>query len=187
MQKLNASEAKKLILDGGLIAYPTEAVYGLGCDPDNLSSLERLLKLKQRPWQKGLILVAANIEQLFDYIDISHLSKDELAFAQSKWPGPFTFVMPAQSYISSKLKGNFDSIAVRVSAHPVVKEICLTIGKPLVSTSANLTGKVPAMTENEIECQFTDLLDGFIEGDLGKQTQPSTIIDAKTGNILRQG
>ena len=112
MLKLHPSEIKEIILQGGVIAYPTEAVYGLGCDPDNDIAIQKVLDVKQRPWQKGLILVASDFQQLLPYIDDAKLTPEQLAFAFSKWPGPFTFVMPVKSTVSKLLCGDFDAIAV---------------------------------------------------------------------------
>lgn len=187
MQQLYPSQITDVIVQGGVIAYPTEAVYGLGCDPDNDQAIEALLAVKQRPWQKGLILVASSLDQLLPYIDITQLTEEQLAFAQSKWPGPFTFVMPVHSHVSRKLRGEFDSIAVRVSAHPVVRELCDTLNKPLVSTSANLAGEPPVVSSVHIIADFSDKIAALVLGDLGQQAQPSTIIDARSGQILRNG
>ncbi|MCE9788579.1 L-threonylcarbamoyladenylate synthase [Shewanella chilikensis] len=187
MLHLLAAGSKQLLLDGGVIAYPTEAVYGLGCDPDNEAAVSRILDIKQRPWHKGLIMVASDYRQLQPYLDESQLSDEQLQQAFAKWPGPFTFVMPVRQGMSQLLCGHFDSIAVRVSAHPIVRELCDTLGKPLVSTSANLAGEPPALTVNDIETTFAGLIDALIEGELGQQRQPSTIIDIRSGQILRNG
>lgn len=187
MLQLQPTAVAAVIKQGGVIAYPTEAVFGLGCDPDNDSAIEKLLAVKQRPWQKGLILVASSFEQLLPYIDTTQLTEQQLEFAQSKWPGPFTFVMPIKPKMSKLLCGEFDSIAVRVSAHPVVRELCDTLNKPLVSTSANLAYEPPLVDANMILANFTGKIDALILGDLGQQRQPSTIIDVRSGNILRNG
>ena len=187
MQRLQPSEVNKVFVEGGVIAYPTEAVYGLGCDPDNLSAIQKLLDIKQRPWQKGLILVASDYQQLKPYIDEAQLTEAQLAFAFSKWPGPFTFVMPIKAGVSKLLCGEFDSIAVRISAHPTVRALCDTVNKPLVSSSANLAGQAPAMSATEIEQTFLTDVNALVLGELGSQRQPSTIIDARSGNILRNG
>ena len=187
MLELHPSEIKDTVLQGGVIAYPTEAVYGLGCDPDNDQAIQKLLDVKQRPWQKGLILVASEFGQLVPYIDVTKLTEQQLALAHSKWPGPFTFVMPVLPHVSKRLCGEFESIAVRVSAHEGVQALCQTLGKPLVSTSANLAGEPPALTANEIISSFTGKIDALVLGSLGAQRQPSTIIDAISGQILRQG
>lgn len=187
MLQLHPAQITHVIVQGGVIAYPTEAVYGLGCDPDNDEAIEKLLAVKQRPWQKGLILVASSFEQLLPYIDVAQLTQAQLDFAHSKWPGPFTFVMPVREHVSRKLRGEFDSIAVRVSAHPIVRELCDTLNKPLVSTSANLAGQMPIMSSTQILADFADKIDALVLGDLGQQTQPSSIIDARSGQILRNG
>ncbi|QYK09207.1 L-threonylcarbamoyladenylate synthase [Shewanella mangrovisoli] len=187
MLQLHPSEIKDIVLNGGVIAYPTEAVYGLGCDPDNDTAIQKLLAVKQRPWQKGLILVASEFSQLVDYVDESQLSAEQLEFAFSKWPGPFTFVMPIKPHVSRYLCGEFDSIAVRVSAHEGVRALCQALGKPLVSTSANLAGEDPALSADEILNAFEGKIDALVLGALGEQRQPSTIIDARSGKILRNG
>ena len=174
-----------VVLQGGVIAYPTEAVYGLGCDPDNDDAIEKLLELKQRPWQKGLILVASDFSQLKPYIDESQLSAEQLQRAFDKWPGPFTFIMPIKPNLSRLLCGQFNSLAVRVSNHPDVQVLCQALGKPIVSTSANLTGQEPAMTAAEVIQQFDGKIDALVTGELGSELKPSTIIDAISGKILR--
>ncbi|QYJ78915.1 L-threonylcarbamoyladenylate synthase [Shewanella acanthi] len=187
MLQLHPSEINDVVLNGGVIAYPTEAVYGLGCDPDNDEAIQKLLAVKQRPWQKGLILVASDFKQLLAYVDDSQLTAEQLEFAFSKWPGPFTFVMPIKSHVSRFLCGEFDSIAVRVSAHEGVRSMCEALGKPLVSTSANLAGENPALSGEQILKDFDNKIDALVLGSLGQQRQPSTIIDARSGKIFRNG
>ncbi|MCE9688053.1 threonylcarbamoyl-AMP synthase [Shewanella sp. AS16] len=187
MLQLLPTETSAVLQQGGVIAYPTEAVYGLGCDPDNLEAVQQLLTLKQRPWQKGLILVASDYRQLQPYIDESRLTRAQLAFAFSKWPGPFTLVMPAQPQVSQLLRGSFDSIAVRVSAHAGIRAICDTTGRALVSTSANLAGEPPALSAETILTNFNQHIAALVLGELGEERQPSTIIDARSGQILRNG
>ncbi len=118
---------------------------------------------------------------------MQQLTESQLQFAHSKWPGPFTFVMPVKPQVSKLLCGDFDSIAVRVSAHPVVRELCDTLNKPLVSTSANLAGEPPVVDAQQIITDFSDKIEALIIGQLGEQRQPSTIIDARSGQILRSG
>ncbi|RLV60890.1 threonylcarbamoyl-AMP synthase [Parashewanella curva] len=185
MRHLHPTQVSELINAGGIIAYPTEGVYGLGCDPDNVGSIERLLTIKQRPWEKGLIIVASRFEQLADYVDFSQLTDEQINTIKSHWPGAVTQIMPAKQSVSTKLKGQFDTIAIRISAHPTVIELCNSLGKPLVSTSANIAGEPPAMSGDEIEAQFSEQIDALIEGELGGRKQPSTIIDARTGQVLR--
>ncbi|MFQ6372560.1 L-threonylcarbamoyladenylate synthase [Shewanella sp. YIC-542] len=187
MLQIPASASKDIVLRGGVIAYPTEAVYGLGCDPDNETAVQRILTIKQRPWQKGLIMVASDFQQLQPYIDETQLTPAQLAGAFDKWPGPFTFIMPVRASLSPLVRGQFDTCAVRVSAHPLVQELCKLVNKPLISTSANLAGAAPALTAEEILQTFDGQLDALISGQLGQQHQPSTIIDIRSGKVLRQG
>ena len=187
MLEVLPAEVAEVVMGGGVIAYPTEAVYGLGCDPDNDAAINHLLQVKQRPWQKGLILVAGEYQQLLPYIDESQLTAEQLAFVHSKWPGPFTFIMPIKPGLSKLLSGTFDSIAVRVTAHEGVRALCAAIDKPIVSTSANLSGQQPALSPSAVKQQFEGIISGLVLGELGYQSAPSTIIDAKSGNILRKG
>ncbi|WP_394204869.1 L-threonylcarbamoyladenylate synthase [Shewanella waksmanii] len=179
------NQAVETLKQGGVIAYPTEAVYGLGCDPDNQHALEKLLEIKQRPWQKGLILVASSFEQLHPYVDLDAIPEAGLATAMQRWPGPYTFIMPVNPSVNSLLCGEFNSIAVRVSAHPGVAELCRVYGKPLVSTSANLSGQDPALSQQQVIEQLGAVIDGVVVGELGQEAKPSTIIDVLTGKVLR--
>ncbi|MDH2899162.1 L-threonylcarbamoyladenylate synthase type 1 TsaC [Rahnella variigena] len=169
-----------------VVAYPTEAVFGLGCDPDSEQAVDALLALKKRPKDKGLILIADNYQQLLPYIDDSSLTEQQLAHICSFWPGPVTWVMPAKPSTPEWLTGRFTSLAVRVTDHPLVKELCQKFGKPLVSTSANLNGEPPCRLPAEVRLQFGDNFP-VIDGDVGGRENPSEIRDALTGNLIRQG
>ena len=169
-----------------VIAYPTEAVFGVGCDPDSETAVMRLLDLKQRPVEKGLILIAADFEQLKPYIDDSVLSAAQREAVFSRWPGPVTFVFPARAGTPRWLTGRFDSLAVRVTDHPLVIELCRQYGKPLVSTSANLTGQPPCRTADEVFAQFGPDFP-VVAGATGGRLNPSEIRDALTGELFRQG
>ena len=146
----------------------------------------RLLALKQRPVEKGLILIAASYEQLIPYIDDSRLNDAQRAAIFSCWPGPVTFVFPARATTPRWLTGRFDSLAVRVSDHPLVVELCEAYGKPLVSTSANLSGQPPCRTTAEVLTQFGASFP-VVDGATGGRQNPSEIRDALTGELFRQG
>ncbi|GAA3595095.1 L-threonylcarbamoyladenylate synthase type 1 TsaC [Gibbsiella greigii] len=169
-----------------VIAYPTEAVFGLGCDPDSEKAVNALLALKQRPWEKGLILIAADYAQLLPYIDDSALNDQQRARVFATWPGPVTWVIPARPETPRFLTGRFNSLAVRVSDHPLVQRLCRQYGKPLVSTSANLSGQEPCRTSEDVLLQFGQ---GFpvLAGSVGGRLNPSEIRDALTGQQIRQG
>ncbi len=169
---------------GGVIAYPTEAVWGLGCDPWSEAAVLRLLELKDRPMAKGLILVAAAIEQ-FDFLldDLPQRWQDRLS---STWPGPQTWLVPHQGRLPPWITGAHESVALRVSAHPTVRELCLHYGS-LVSTSANPAGWPAARTRLRVEQYFHGQLDGLCGGALGGRRNPSIIRDLITGDIVRPG
>ncbi|WP_350307274.1 L-threonylcarbamoyladenylate synthase type 1 TsaC [Photorhabdus viridis] len=177
---LTALKAEKVI------AYPTEAVFGLGCDPDSEKAVNELLILKKRPWQKGLILIADNYRQLQPYLDDKLLTEEQKEVIFAYWPGPVTWVIPAKASTSKWLTGQFSTLAVRVSAHPLVKQLCTFYGKPLVSTSANLNGLEPCRTAEEVRQQFGDKF-SVLDGDVGGRKNPSEIRDALTGELYRQG
>ena len=172
----------QLVHAGGVIAYPTEAVWGLGCDPWNPVAVERLLALKSRDAAKGLILVAASIEQ-FDFIleDLPERWLDRLA---STWPGPHTWLVPHQQRVPAWICGEHASVALRVSDHPLVRELCVACG-PLVSTSANPAGRPAARSRLRVQQYFADQLDGVLNAELGGRKNPSTIRDLATAEIVR--
>lgn len=171
---------------GEVIAYPTEAVFGLGCDPDNENAVNKLLELKQRPWEKGLILIADSYEQLKDYVDDKQLTEEQKQAMFATWPGPVTWVIPAKASTPKWLTGQFDTLAVRVTTHELVKKLCREYGKPLVSTSANLSGLEPCRTTNEVIAQFNKSIP-VLDGVVGGRQNPSEIRDAKRVNCIVKG
>ncbi len=170
------------IRQGAVIAYPTEAVWGLGCDPFNATAVARLLALKERPMHKGLILVAADISQ-FDGL-LEGLPPAQLAQLEESWPGPNTWLVPHHNRVPEWVTGEHDTVAIRVSAHPLVAKLCLLTG-PLVSTSANPSGVSPAKSRLRIEQYCHGQLDAILSGELGQNSHPSTIRDLQTGQVLR--
>lgn len=177
------TEAVQALSIGEVIAYPTEAVFGLGCDPDNEQALQTLLDLKQRPAKKGLILIAASIEQLRRYIQ--PLSDQQLERCLQSWPGPVTWLIPKSDVVSPLLSGMHETLAVRVTAHPVARELCRAFGKPIVSTSANLAGANPARSIDEIQRQFAGKINSIVDGQVDITASPSEIRDLKTNSIIR--
>ncbi len=170
---------------GGLIAYPTEAVYGLGCDPVNYDAVERLLLLKHRPWQKGMILIAASIEQLHPYIQ--PVASPYRAKLEATWPGPNTWLIPASESCPIWIKGLHKTVAVRVSAHPLVRELCSTFGGAIVSTSANHAGKPPLMSPLRVLRTLGAEVDYCLHGELGGAKRPTVIRDLLSDETLRVG
>jgi len=166
---------------GGVIAYPTESCYGLGCDPRNRAAVQKILRLKRRPWHKGLILVAANLEQVARFI--LPVSATERAALDQHWPGPYTFLLPVSGRAPQLLIGKHRSLAVRLSAHPAVARLTRALG-PLVSTSANVSGAKPIKTYAEALRAFGQQV-WVLPGRIGKRRAPSVIIDLQSGKKLR--
>lgn len=176
-------EAARVLRNGGLVAYPTEAVFGLGCDPRDTAALERLLKLKGRPASKGLILIAAEQRQLEPWVE--PLPPEAAERVRASWPGPVTWLIPARRGVSALLRGTHDSLAVRVTAHPVAAALARAFGGALVSTSANPSGGEPAREIEVLRARFGDAIDYYLAGPLGGRHRPSEIRDALTGDLLR--
>ncbi|MBF8268364.1 MAG: hypothetical protein HW386_73 [Gammaproteobacteria bacterium] len=176
------TQASRYLARGGVIAYPTESVYGLGCNPWEAKAVERILTLKQRDPAKGLIVVAATIEQLEPLVDLT--SAVPLATIMNTWPGPVTWVLPEKKGVPVWLRGAQGGIAVRVSAHPLVQALCLAAGL-LVSTSANPEGYTPAKTANRVRAYFGNQLDYIVPGPTGRADSPTEIRHAVSGKLLR--
>ena len=168
---------------GELIAYPTEAVYGLGCDPFQVESVVHLLECKQRPIHKGLILIAASRDQLAPLL--KPLTATQEKRLRQTWPGPVTWTLPCDPAVPYWLRGDHDSLAVRVTAHPAARALCLAWGGPLVSTSANRSGGRPARTALRVRRQWGNELAYIVPGSLGRLAQPTQIRDGRNGMILR--
>ena len=168
---------------GGVIAYPTEAVWGLGCEPQNRHACTKLLHLKQRDWRKGLILIAADFEQLRPYVE--PLSAAQLRPALQTWPGPATWLLPASAHTPEWVRGEHASVAVRVTAHPLAAALCRAYGGAIVSTSANRAGESPAMKVAQIRLRFGMQVDALLPGALGGLDKPTPIRDLHSGTLLR--
>lgn len=179
-QELQA--AADAILRGGIVAYPTEAVFGIGCDPENETAVLRLLALKKRPIHKGLILIGASLEQLQPWVVLTVEEQQKIA---ATWPGPTTWVVPASPKVPSWIRGQHSTVAVRVSGHSTARKLCAIVGKPIVSTSANPSGKPPARGLNEVLQHFPRHLDYLVSGQCDLAAEPSTIIELQTGVTLR--
>jgi L-threonylcarbamoyladenylate synthase len=182
---LDPATAVPLLRRGGVLAYPTEAVWGLGCDPRDRGAVLRLLEIKQRPVDKGLILVAASLDQLKPWVDFSALAGARLAETLASWPGPHTWILPTDPTVPAWVRGAHDGIAVRVSAHPVVVALCEGFGGALVSTSANLSGAPAPRTRDALDPGLLAMIDGVLEGRTGGLENPTRIRDARSGDILR--
>ena len=177
--------AAALLRRGSVLAYPTEGVWGLGCDPFDERAVHRLLRIKQRDVARGLILVAAARAQLDGLADWDAIPAVHRAAMDAGWPGPNTWIVPATARVPRWITGAHDTVAVRVSAHPVVVALCKAFGAPLVSTSANLAGAAAPTRRAALDPALVAGLDGIVEGETGSRERPSDIRDARTGALVR--
>jgi len=166
----------------GVIAYPTEGVWGLGCLPESALAVARILALKQRGWEQGLLLVAADISQIEDYL--VGLDDDMRRELENNWPGPVTYLVPDNGVAPRWVIGNNPTVGLRVSNHPVVRALCESTG-PLVSTSANVTGHPAALTSLQVRQYFGERIDYLVPGQLGNSSGPSVIRHLVTGEKIR--
>ena len=177
-------QARLVIERGGVIAYPTEAVYGLGAHPEIADAVMHLLQIKHRNINKGLILVASSLSQITHYIYPS--ASIDWTSVSKTWPGPVTWVFPASREVPVWLRGKHQTIAIRISAHPLVRTLCEWTG-PIVSTSANPESLRPAKSAHRVRAYFGDELDMVIPGAVGELVKPTEIRDSISGKILRAG
>lgn len=182
MKLINDVNTARQYIDNGLIiAYPTEAVYGLGCDIFNESAIKKLLEIKSRPSHMGFICLISAWKQL-DYL-IADKNSIDLTKVKNSWPGHRTWLFPKSKKITNLISGNHNSVAIRMSSHVIANK--LAVNTPIVSTSANITGDKPATLLDEVVEQFKYIIDGVVIGNLGDFSQPSNIYDVLTGERVR--
>ena len=180
---LQVQSAVSALRRGGVIACPTEAVWGLSCDPADEDAVAHLLLLKGRSVTKGLILVAANEGQI-EFL-LSDLTGEQRQTIARDWPGPATWLVPHHGRVPSWVCGEHATVAVRVSAHPVVSALCRAWGGPLVSTSANRAGARPAREAFQVRRFFGEGLDYLLPGRVGAAARPTSIRDLSSGQVVR--
>jgi len=174
------SRAADTLLAGGVIAYPTEGVFGLGCMPDDDDAVLRVLSIKRRDPAKGLILIAANRSQLHDWIT---LDVDLLPAPDAS--RPTTWITPAQAHVSPLVRGNHPGLAIRLTSNPIAAAICRAVGSPIISTSANVAGQRVVRNRLVLRRKFGACVDYIVPGECGASSGPSEIRDLATGRVLR--
>lgn len=175
------AQAARTIQKGGVVAYATEYCFGLGCDPMNRMAVLRLLRLKRRPVQKGLIVLAADVEQLAPYVD------DIPPAVAATWPGPHTWLLEPRNGVPGWITGEHPRLAVRVTAHEQAAALCRAAGMAIISTSANRGGGKPIRSDREVARQFKDEVDVILSGRVGDASSPTPIRDAVSGVLVRPG
>lgn len=169
---------------GDVIAYPTEGVWGLGCLPENESATMRILTLKNRSWEKGLILLGSSLKQLQPYV---LLSDHECEVLESTIGQGVTYLVEKSEKVPAWISGTHHKVAVRLTNHITVRGICESVSQPIVSTSANIAGRPAAKTRMQLLSSFGQQIDYIVPGQLGGRHGASEIIDLESGNVIRQG
>lgn len=180
-----AEAAAAVLRAGGIVAHPTEAVWGLACDPASEAATLRLLALKRRALDKGLILIAALPDQLESLVDWNALPAARRDAVLASWPGPHTWIVPATAAVPAWIRGNHAGVAVRVTAHPPAIALCTAFGGTVVSTSANPAGAPPPRALGDLDPAILAGVDAVLEGHTGRHDRPTVIRDAMTGALLR--
>ncbi len=174
--------ASEIVRSGGVIAYPTEAVYGFGCDPWNPRAVAKILRMKRRPISKGLIVIASDLSQLESLITFPNKKIQNKVTAS--WPGSFTWIVPASDQCPHWLTGDHSGLAVRVTAHPLCRALCDLTG-PIVSTSANVSDQPAVKNGWRVQIKFGDQLDYILRGSSSGEAFSTTITDAVSGKQIR--
>ena len=176
-------QAASVCHQGGVFAYPTESVYGLGCDPLSREAVQYLLQLKNRPVEKGLILIAGELQPLTPFINISQQQIDSILQAKQ----PTTWLVNKSALTPTWISGKHDKLAIRLTQHPLARDLCNSIGHAIVSTSANPAGKPPAKTQLMVQHYFGNAIDFIVPGDVGSLKKPTEIRDMNSGEVIRPG
>lgn len=175
-------KAARILRQGGVIAYPTEGVFGLGCLPGETEAVDRILEIKQRDPALGLVLIAFSKDQLAPWARLP-----EEAELPSTLEHPVTWLVPAQASVPHNIRGSHKTVAVRLTAHRVAAALCEAADSALVSTSANVSGRPPARTSFALRKQFGRLVDYIVPGDCGPAAGASEIRDLRSGGVVRAG
>lgn len=183
--RLHIDRAARIVLAGGVIAYPTEAVFGLGCLPRDHAAVARVLEIKHRSWRKGLLVIGSDLAQLEALVQLPPEPRRSEIVAS--WPGPVTWVLPAKAHVPRWLSGGRDTLAVRLTDHPVAARLCERIGHAIVSTSANVSRRPPLRAVRLVRRELGALVDDVLGGEVGGLANPTVIKDGRTGRILRAG
>jgi L-threonylcarbamoyladenylate synthase len=182
--RLHIDRAARIVLAGGVVAYPTEAVYGFGCLTNDRAAVLRVLAIKRRSWRKGLLVIGSDLEQLERLAVLPPEPRRSEIIAG--WPGPVTWVLPARPHVPRWLSGGRGTIAVRLTDHPIAARLCARIGEAIVSTSANVSRRPPLREARLVRRTLGRAVDYVLAGEVGGLANPTMIKDGRTGRILRK-
>jgi L-threonylcarbamoyladenylate synthase len=179
--------AALVIQSGGVIVCPSEGVYGISCSLFNEDAIKRVISIKERDVSKGLIIVDHTLDKLSAYIDNSRLNEKAKELINKMWPGPHTFVLPIIESFNSIAEKENHTAAVRITAFEALKEICKQAGTPIISTSANISGKAATSVISQLDSVIVDRVDLVLDLPCGGQSSPTSIYDTTTNTLVRKG
>lgn len=174
-------DAAFVIRSGGIVAVPTDTLYGLAVDPFNVDAMERLFAAKDRPADRAVALIAADLAQVVEHV--GRLPPQALRLASRFWPGPLTILIRAPEKMAQALVGSSGSVGVRVPAHAVAQALCRASERPLTATSANVSGQPPPLHPDAVERALAGRIDMLIDAGPAPGGLPSTIVDASTPQV----
>jgi len=181
----NILDASRIVQKGGLVVYPTETVYGLGCDPFNIEAVKRVFKVKGER-RKPLPILASSINHVEK---IASMSQEGKKIAKKFWPGPITLVFPKKLVLPDLVTCNLDSVGLRIPKHDIALQLINLADGLLIGTSANRTGKKPPRIVQEAFQQLKEKVDVILDGGPTTLGKSSTVVDltSKEPRILREG
>jgi L-threonylcarbamoyladenylate synthase len=171
-----------ILRSGGVVAYPTEGVFGLGCIPDHADAVIRILGIKKRSPGLGLVLIASSMDQVREWSALP-----ESATLESSADRPITWIVPARRHVPYWITGDHSSVAIRLTTHPIAGALCDAADSALVSTSANVAGSPPARNVHVLRRRFGGLVDCIVPGPCGPAGGPSEIREFASGKVIRAG
>ncbi len=184
MNILSIREGIDELNNGEIIAYPTEGVYGIGCNARNLKSVIKIAELKQRPIEKGMIILISDLKIIKDWI--VGLPEEEIKKLYTEYSGyTYTWLLPKSLNCPYEVSGDSDCLAVRITQHPVAKALCLSLNAPLISTSANPQSLPSAKTVEEVSKYFNGKISGIVSGEVGSLRDATRIQNIKTDQFIR--
>jgi len=168
---------------GAIFAYPTEAVFGLGCDINNKYAIQKILNIKKRDISKGLIVISDNLEKVRNLVDDNYF---KIFVDENSGSTPTTWLCPASDLVLPEITGDSKKIAIRITKHDISKSICKLLDMPIISTSANIAGEKPVTKQDGLKSFFDDI-DYTVDGEVGNNKKPSRIIDLISKEVIREG
>lgn len=175
MPSSEVERAVQFLQQGGVVAHATEGVWGLACDPWNKTAVNRILTIKKRSIDLGFIVIGTDSSSFQEELDT--VEPEIRRKVVASWPGHVSWILPSNRF-PDWVTGNRTAVAARVPDHKQARKLAMLFGKPVISTSANVSGSEPALTMEEVCQKFGDIVDFVLPGEVGTVVGPSRILNA---------